>query len=483
MVFAVLLGLQVSGQEEKVFTLQECIAFAQEKSPAARIARKTYQAAYWDFKAFKASLLPAISGDGNIPGFGRQIISNIQDDGTQNLVTQDQSFSDVGLRVTQALPFTGGNLSVSSGLSRIQVFGTSEYMLWQSSPFVVSINQPLFQYNSLKWNRQTVPLRFKVAEAVYLETLQDIAQDVTEGFFNVFIAQINLQNSQFNQKINDTVYQITKGRYNVGKIGEDALLTAELAQMRSASDVETQTARVETAMQDLAIRLGLPVTTRIIVIPPTSIPDVQVDFETAKSQAARNRSTVQDFELRRISAESDLAQAKYSNRFNANLRAAFGFNNSDSTISGAYAGPQQQQTFTVGFQVPIFQWGKINSEINAAEARRDRTMEQIGLEKKTFVQEVRSQVIRFDQLKSLVLLDMRADTIAQRRFSVAKNRYMIGKIDLTTLQIAQNEKDNARARYIQTLSSYWAGFFRLRRLTLYDFEKQQPLSIPARLKL
>jgi len=47
--------------------------------------------------------------------------------------------------------------------------------------------------------------------------------------------------------------------------------------------------------------------------------------------------------------------------------------------------------------------------------------------------------------------------MAQRRFDVSKDRYLIGKIDVTNLFLAQNEKDSARRSRIQTLWDFWAG--------------------------
>ena len=58
---------------------------------------------------------------------------------------------------------------------------------------------------------------------------------------------------------------------------------------------------------------------------------------------------------------------------------------------------------------------------------------------------------------------------------MAKNRYLIGKIDITNLNIAQNEKDLARLDYINTLRDFWLAYYRLRRITLYDFEKGEAL--------
>ena len=62
-----------------------------------------------------------------------------------------------------------------------------------------------------------------------------------------------------------------------------------------------------------------------------------------------------------------------------------------------------------------------------------------------------------------------------KQFEVARNRYIIGKISNTALYIAQEEKDEAVLAYVQALRNYWTSYYHLRRVTLYDFEKNQEL--------
>jgi outer membrane protein len=70
----------------------------------------------------------------------------------------------------------------------------------------------------------------------------------------------------------------------------------------------------------------------------------------------------------------------------------------------------------------------------------------------------------------MLTISAKADTVAAKRFEVAKNRYVIGKIGIGELYIAQQEKDAALQQYVQALRGYWAAHYRLRRVTLYDFE-------------
>ncbi len=86
------------------------------------------------------------------------------------------------------------------------------------------------------------------------------------------------------------------------------------------------------------------------------------------------------------------------------------------------------------------------------------------------------QVRRFNLLQRQVGLAAKADTVAQRRFDVARERFVIGKISIPDLFLAQSEKDNAYRNRIQTLWDYWQAFYRIRRLTLYDFTMKTALT-------
>ena len=92
-----------------------------------------------------------------------------------------------------------------------------------------------------------------------------------------------------------------------------------------------------------------------------------------------------------------------------------------------------------------------------------------------FEQEVMLQVMQFNLQDDQVRIAAKADTIAQSRFDVTKQRFLIGNVDVTDLNIALTEKDAAKRNYLSALRNYWSYYFNIRQLTLYNFEKQVPL--------
>jgi outer membrane protein TolC len=76
-----------------------------------------------------------------------------------------------------------------------------------------------------------------------------------------------------------------------------------------------------------------------------------------------------------------------------------------------------------------------------------------------------------------VLISAKADTVAQKGYDITKARYLIGRITITDLNIAQAESDNSKSNFISALGTYWRNYYDLRRMTLFDWEKNVPLIV------
>jgi outer membrane protein TolC len=168
-------------------------------------------------------------------------------------------------------------------------------------------------------------------------------------------------------------------------------------------------------------------------------------------------------------------QAQSDNSFTATMTATMGYNQRAPILHDAYRGLLNQQEFSLNFSVPIFTWGVGSASVDAALADQKRIETSVEQRRHDFEQEVLFQVARLNLLRKQVAVAAKADTIAQRRFDVAKARYLIGKIDIPNLFLAQSEKDNAWRANVQTMWDYWSTYFLVRRLTLFDFAAGTPL--------
>jgi len=460
-------GLTAQSQT-RVLNLPEVIEIAKRQSPDALAAMHRFRSSYWQYRNYKAGLMPMLSLDATLPSLSRSIEKITTPEGDFFYDRNLANYS-AGLSLTKNIGFTGGQVFLNSNLQRIDLFNDSTVTSYLSSPLNIGIRQPIFNYNAYKWLRKTEPLRYGEAERRYIEDVEMVSISATDLFFSLLDAQIRLKIQQLNQSNNDTLYQIARGRYNIGTIAENELLQIELSLLNSRSAVESANLDVEMKTFNLRSFLRLSENETIVLVAPQSPPAPVIDAQVAITEARGNRADALAFDRRLIEAESSVNKAKAENRFNANLFAVYGLTQTTDRLENVYRNPQEQQRLELGFQIPILDWGYARGRIKLAESEQELQKTAVQQEMLDFDQEIFLKVMQFNMQRNQLIIAAKSDTVALKRYEVTKQRYLIGKIGITDLNIAQTEKDNAQQGYISALSSYWRSFFELRKLTLYDF--------------
>jgi outer membrane protein TolC len=461
---------------KQALTLQDAIRMAQQQGPLAQIARSTRDAAHYRDNAFNAGLKPQLFLQGDVARLNHGINAVTLPDGSTQFVGQAQNQSSLTLGFSQRLPLTGGTIQVGSQLSRLDQYGDRRATLYQSSPIVVSLQQDLFKPNSLVWDERVQSLNAVVAERGYLEARENVAQNTADAFFNLYTQEMTLKNATFNASVNDTLYTLNKGRYEVGKIGENDLLKSELALLRARAAVDDARLARDRAEAALRRQTAYPVGQSLAIVTPDSIPIVDADPDVAVREALKNSSAIRQNDLDNTVTRRGIAQAKANNRFNATVQASAGFNQTAATFGPAYQSPLGSQTLTVGVNLPMLQWGKGKADVQEATALSERVGANNKMRTDQLMEDARFAALGLQQAQRNVLLAAKADTVAGKQFEVARNRYIIGKISNDALYLAQGEKDAAVVANVQALRNYWTSYYLLRRITLYDFAKKVELT-------
>lgn len=456
-------------QGQSNLTLAQAIERAQRESYGARAAVSTRDAARQRDRAFGARLLPQLSIGGDLPIYNRSIIPVLQPDGSTLFRAQQQNEARLNMRVTQQLPLTGGNLFVESSLARLQISGEQAVRNWSSTPFRIGLTQDLLRSNSQAWDSREQGLQIDAAERQFLEAREDLAIETANAYFDHYAARMTLENATNNAAINDTLFTLNKGRYEVGKIGENDLLQNELALLRSRNSLNTARLEFDRTLAALRLRLNLPPDAPVTLAISGEVPTVTADTALAVAQALRNRADVTQQELQTVQARRRVNEARRNSGFGARLQASVGYNQSASDFDLAYRDLRNAQRFSLAVDMPLIQWGARSAEIEAAKAEEVRTESNRRLAREELIQEAHFAALQLEQSRSQLDLAAKADTVANKRFEVAKNRYLIGRIGIDNLFIAQNEKDQALQQFVQSLRGYWLAHYRLRRTTLYDF--------------
>jgi outer membrane protein len=450
-------------------TLQQAIEMAQRNGLQAQAALGTRDAARGRDRAFDARLLPQISLGGNVPVYTRSIISVTQPDGSTKFVPIQEQRSELNMIVSQRIPYTGGTLIMSSRLNKRE--GNSVPETWNSSPFSLSISQPLLRVNTIGWEREINGLTSDIAERQYAEAREDIAIQVSAAYFDHYAAQVSLRNAALNAATNDTLYRLNTGRYEVGKISENDLLQSELALLRARTALDGARLEHDRTLAALRLALNVPADAPIQMQVTSDVPTFTADTAVAVQQALRNASTVRSLDLQDATARRSVSEARFNGLPGATVNATYGYNATGSAMNEVYRDLQQAQNFSVNVQVPLITWGARSGDFQAAKSEQIRVQSTGRVAREQARQEAHFAALQVDLARRQLAIAAKADTVAQKRFEVAYNRYVIGRIDVDVLYLAQNEKDQALLQYVQSLRGYWQAHYRLRRVTLYDFEK------------
>ena len=457
-------------------TLQDAIQMAQQQGAFAQVARSVRDAARWRDDAFNARLLPQLFLTGNAANLNHGINPITLPDGSTQFISQSQNQSSLALGFSQQIPLTGGTIAVGSQLSRIDQFGTVSSQFYQTTPVVVTLQQDLFRPREIVWNKRVQSLSATVAERGYLEAREDVAGNTADAFFNLYAQEVALLNASKNVAVNDTLFTLNKGRFEVGKIGENDLLKSELALLRARAAVDD--ARLARDRADAALRrvIAYPGGAALSIAAPDQIPIVDADPDVAVRSALANSSAVQQNELDDVGAKRGIAEAKANNRFNASILASAGFNQTAPAFGQSYQSPLGKQTLVVGVNLPILQWGAGRADVEQAKAVDTRVAASNRIRRDALAEDARFSALQLQQAQRNVLISAKADTVAGKQFEVARNRYTTGKISNDALYLAQGEKDAAVLANVQALRNYWTSYYHLRRVTLYDFEKKQAMA-------
>lgn len=466
-----------SQEGTRILTLDDAIEISRQQSPDALMAQHRFRANYWQYKSFRASYLPALTLFGYLPDFDRSVRTiNTVDGSVFSAQTQNTLYT--GLSVEQKIGFTGGTVSLNSNLTRLDnITDTGTFVQYSSSLLNLTYRQPIFQYNAFKWERRIEPMKYEEAKKQYLENMEQVAITTTNYFFNLLLAQIEERIARVNQANYDTLYKIARGRFNMGNIAENELLQLELQFLRANSEVQEAQLTLDNELFRFKSFLRIKDDTKIKLIIPDDINPFSVNTAIAIEQAKYNSSEALSFSRQLIEAESQVAQAKQDGRFDAELFAVYGLTNNTESIDMLTNNPLDQQQLRLGVTLPILDWGVARGKIKMAQSNQEIVRTTVEQDQLDFDQEVFLLVTRFNMQHNQVVIAAKADTVAQKGYEVTKARYLIGKITITDLNIAQNESDRSKSSYINTLRTYWRNYYDLRRLTLYDFENENSIEV------
>ena len=450
-------------------SLDDCIAMARRQSIDAAVALGELRSAYWQWRSYRADLLPEVSLSGTAPSWNKRYSSYQQADGSLSFVRNDYLGLDGAVNITQKLWPTGGTLSVESSLDYLHQSGSGgSQNQFMSLPVAVTLHQPLFAVNHLKWNRRIEPLRYREAQARFLTETEQVAMQAISLYFSLLLAGEQVNIARQNLQTAEKLYEVAQAKRRMGTISENDVLQLRLDVLTARSAL-TNAVSTRQARQ-FALRSFLDVETDIEPLAPGDVPQVHLEFDNVLSHALQNNALATTMRRRQMEADYAVASAR-ANRQSINLYAQLGYTGTGENMSAAYRNLLGNEVVQVGITVPLLDWGKRKGQRKMAESNRDIIQGQLRQQAQDFRQNIFILTEQFNNQAEQLRIACEADTIARRRYHTNVETFKIGSISTLELSSAQTAKDQARQNRIQQLFNYWYYYYQLRSIALWDFER------------
>ena len=461
-------------------TLDDCIAMARKQSVDAAVALGELKSAYWQWRSYKADLLPEVSFSATLPSYNKRYTSYQQADGGVSYVRNDYLGMDGSLYISQKIWPTGGTLSVETSLDFLHQSGSGGGNQFMSMPVALTLSQPIFGVNHQKWNRRIEPLRYREAQARFLSDTEGVAMKAISLFFNLILAGEQVGIARQNLQKAEELYKVAQAKREMGTISENDVLQLKLDVLNAHSALTNSESNRQA--RQFALQSFLDVEAEIEPIVP-ALPQrgsgegaLHLNYDDVLRHALENNAFATTMRRRQLEADYNVASAK-ANRRSINLYAQLGYTGMAESMGGAYRDLLSKEVVQVGFSVPILDWGKRKGQRKMAESNREIVQGQLRQQAQEFRQDIFILTEQFNNQAEQLRIACEADTIAQKRYNTNIETFKIGSISMLDISDATKAKDEARQNRIAQLHYYWYYYYQLRSITLWDFEKGCDISV------
>jgi outer membrane protein TolC len=479
LIFVLVNLIFTSVSAQKGLTLEQALAVADSNSPTILKTKLNLIRNQENLNAQNAALKSNFSLSINPVSYSqnRAYNSNTGFNTTKQLQSGGQFTIKQPILPTDATISLSNNFSYTNILLNEQ-FPNSEGIAFNND-LSINLSQPLFTYNRTKMTIKELKLSLENAQISYAIQLLTLEKSVSQSFYQVYQAQQSLDIANQAYVNMQKSYEISKNKVNAGILAQSEIFQAELNLATTKSDYENKQVTFENAKDNFKDLIGMNLYDDIIVIPNISVDTVKVDIAFAIDQGLKNRMELRQREITLETSYDNLVQTEALNEFHGTLGLSFGLNGNNKNIKDLYSDPKNNETVSLSFQIPLWDWGENRARIKSSQASIESNKIDIGVEQNDIILSIRQSYRSLNNLQNQIGIALQSVNNAQLTYDLNLEKYKNGDLTGMDLSIYQNQLSQNKLSYTNSLISYKLELLNLKIQTLYDFEMKQPL-IPVK---
>lgn len=458
--------------QELRLTLDDAINMAADSSLSAVKAQRSYLSGYWEYRAYKAARLPSLTLNLTPAQYNRNIVQRYDSENDRDVFrTQQSYYASGGLSIKQNIDWTGGTVYLNSNLDFLRSFGDNPYTQFSSVPFRIGYSQNLVGYNPFKWDKLIEPLKYERKKKELTYNLEQISEEAITYFFTLAQAQAEYDLAVKNLASCDTLYRIGCDRHQIASISKADLQTLKLDVINANNTLKNSEISLRRAMFQLASFLNIGKEQKLKLSLPERPRAFTISADEALAYARENNPEFLALKQNLLESRQTVERTKKESGINASLNASIGFNQVGGEFKDVWQNLLQQDMVSVSLTIPILDWGVRKGKYNMAR----NSLNVVEISSRQTEQEIEEEVVMtvnaFNVQGGMIESAEEAKLLAESAYEDTRMRFIIGKSDINSLSMALARKDTAEKNYIAALRNYWLSYYKIRRLTMFDFTK------------
>lgn len=454
----------------RTLNMQQVVQLAQENSISAMSNRNSFAASYWSYRSYRAQLLPSLSLDASLVNFNRSLVQLQEfETGALSYRANYNMNNDVALNFRQNIPWTGGTVSLSTQLSRLDQYSPARMTTYYAQPIYLSYAQSLWGYNQFKWSKATEPKQYEIAKRQYIENMEQLNQTTVSLFWSCVRAKEDYERALKSFEEGKRLFEAGQTRFEMGTITRDQLMQIEVRVLNDSLTLSNNRVSLRTNMNRLCSYIGYQEDTELNLIIDYDIPDITLDYNDVLERALQNSSFSLSQEVQSIQADESIARAKANRGLSASINARFGMSGTANRFDETFVQLKDQEVIGVQLNIPILDWGQGRGRVRMAEAQAQTTRNQLEQSMIDYRQDLYNQVMQFNDQYSQCEIAKRAAQLADDSYELALKNFGSGSMTMTQLDQLKDKRDDAVSLYLNKVSGFWNAYFQIRKTTLYDY--------------
>lgn len=473
MLFSLIL-IQVKSQT--IITLEQALEIATKTSPSLQSSLYNLQRTTETLNAQRAALKSQFSLTANPLDYSnsRQFDSRYSQWYTNKSLKTSGTF-----RVDQPILYTDGTISLSNQFGWQSNYSASGGVTNENKSYFnnlnLSLTQPLFTYNRTKTQIKTLELNNENAMLSYAMQRLALEMSVSQYFYNVYLAQMSLSIKQEELANTTKSNEIIRNKVDAGLAAKEQLYQSQVDFATAQSSVESARVSLESAKDQFKQYIGMDIFAEIGVMTDVAVTPIEIDGKKALEHGLAARMELRQRQISVETSQLDMLAVKAQNEFNGSMVLSMGLSGDNPSIGNIFDNSTKSPHVSIGFNIPVFDWGQRKARIRAQEAVINT--QKLGLSNQTVqIQlDIRQAVRNLSNLKNQIGTALQTQNNSQLTYDINLERYKNGDLTSMDLNLYQVQLSNNKMAYAQSLINYKIALLNLKVLSLYDFTTNEPV--------